>query len=195
MRRNEVEPGSTMRVVTGLVLLVYAASLAQGILIEENQVTPPDSPAQDYSIALSGLTDRQQHDLASVPGVRAHALTMDSWTDPRYSGSAVQSRATALVATCAQLTELVRHSEGCGRTGAAARRSRHGPRPGVRAGATSPYRFQRSLAGKSLLDVTLPSAAIAYRAGTTPRRSEVPPSSSRRPRCRPTRARPRRSTC
>ena len=81
MRRNEVEPGSTMRVVTGLVLLVYAASLAQGILIEENQVTRPSSPAQDYSIALSGLTARQQHDLADVPDVRAHALTMDSWVD------------------------------------------------------------------------------------------------------------------
>lgn len=164
MRRNEVEPGSTMRVVTGLVLLVYAASLAQGILIEENQVTRPDSPAQDYSIALSGLTDRQQHDLASVPGVRAHALTMDSWTDPRYSGSAVQSRATALVATCAQLTELVRHSEGCvdGRVLRLTDPDTAAD-PGVRAGATFPYRFQQSGRQKTL-SITLPSAAIAYRA-------------------------------
>lgn len=68
MRRNEVEPGSTMRVVTGLVLLVFSASLAQGVLIQLEQVTRPSSPVQDYSIPLSSLTARQQHDLAALPG-------------------------------------------------------------------------------------------------------------------------------
>ncbi|MGW0609653.1 FtsX-like permease family protein [Streptomyces sp. NPDC002788] len=88
MRRNEVEPGSTMRVVTGLVLLVFSASLAQGVLIQLEQVTRPSAPVQDYSISLSSLTSRQQQEVAGVPGVRAHAVTMESWTDP--DGSADQ---------------------------------------------------------------------------------------------------------
>lgn len=67
MRRNEVEPGSTMRVVSGLVVLVFAASLAQGVLIQLEQVTRPSSPVQDYSLALRGLTPQQQHDLSRCP--------------------------------------------------------------------------------------------------------------------------------
>lgn len=163
MRRNEVEPGSTMRVVTGLVLLVYAASLAQGILIEENQVTRPSSPAQDYSIALSGLTTRQQHDLADVPGVRAHALTMDSWVDLN-GGSQVEPQATALVATCAQLKQFVRHSEGCV-DGKVLRLvdPNSGADPGVRAGATFAYRLLED-GHRETLSLTLPSDRIAYRA-------------------------------
>ncbi|OII66208.1 ABC transporter permease [Streptomyces sp. CC77] len=114
MRRNEVEPGSTMRVVSGLVVLVFAASLAQGVLIQLEQVTRPSSPVQDYSLALRGLTPQQQHDLSRVPGVRAHALLMDSWADlDTLPDDAVPDQATALVATCGQLAALVRHSEGC----------------------------------------------------------------------------------
>lgn len=46
MRRNEVEPGGALRVATGLVLLVYAASLAQGVLIELDQVSKNTAPVQ-----------------------------------------------------------------------------------------------------------------------------------------------------
>ncbi|MGI5198668.1 ABC transporter permease [Streptomyces sp. CA-288835] len=113
MRRNEVEPGSTMRVVTGLVLLVFSASLAQGVLIQLDQVTRPSAPVQDYSVALPTITSEQQRRLADVSGVRAHALVMDSWTDPNDTSSEIQPRATALVATCAQLAKMAQHSEGC----------------------------------------------------------------------------------
>ncbi|MFF1518837.1 FtsX-like permease family protein [Streptomyces sp. NPDC058305] len=161
MRRNEVEPGSTMRVVTGLVLLVYAASLAQGILIEENQVTRPDSPAQDYSIALSGLTSRQQRDLADVPGVRAHALTMDSWVSLK-GGSRVEPQVTALVATCAQLREFVAHSEGCvdGRVLRLVDPNSAAD-PGVHPGATFPFRIRKD-GERATLSVALPSDRVVY---------------------------------
>ncbi|MEV7690302.1 ABC transporter permease [Streptomyces bungoensis] len=163
MRRNEVEPGSTMRVVTGLVLLVYAASLAQGILIEENQVTRPSSPVQDYSIALSSLTTSRQADLAHVPGVRAHALTMDSHAD-LSGGSRVATRITALVATCAQLKHFVRHSEGCV-DGKVLRLvdPNSSSDPGVHPGAGFPFRFTER-GRRRVLRVTLPSARIVYRA-------------------------------
>ncbi|NML53957.1 hypothetical protein HHL19_32385 [Streptomyces sp. R302] len=35
MRRSEVDPGSSLRVVTGLVLLVFGASLTPGVLLSE----------------------------------------------------------------------------------------------------------------------------------------------------------------
>lgn len=38
-------------------------------------------------------------------------MTMESWTDP--NGSADQPWASAVVATCGQLSKLVRHSDGC----------------------------------------------------------------------------------
>jgi hypothetical protein len=113
MRRNEVEPGSTMRVVTGLVLLVFAASLAQGVLIQLEQVTRPSAPVQDYSLPLSSVTAAQQRDLTGVPGVRSQAVTMDSWVDPESLDGTVREQATALVATCAQLERMVERAEGC----------------------------------------------------------------------------------
>ncbi|WP_308377557.1 ABC transporter permease [Streptomyces sp. ISL-99] len=164
MRRNEVEPGSTMRVVTGLVLLVYAASLAQGILIELKQVTRPHAPAQDYAISLSGLTAKQQLALADVPGVRAHALTVESWADPNQSGSEVQPWATALVATCAQLAAFVQDSQGCV-DGKVLRLvdPNSSTDPGVGPGTSFLYQVREG--GKSkTLDINLPSAQITYKA-------------------------------
>lgn len=162
MRRNEVEPGSTMRVVTGLVLLVFSASLAQGVLIQLEQVTRPSSPVQDYSIPLSSLTARQQHDLAALPGVRAHAVTMESWTDP--NGSADQPWASAVVATCGQLSKLVRHSDGCV-DGKVMRLSdpNAGTGQGARPGDTLPFRNPKGGPGKTL-NIELPHDTIAYSA-------------------------------
>lgn len=111
MRRNEVEPGSAMRVVTGLVLLVFSASLAQGVLVEEDQILRPSSPSQEYSLPLAGLSAQQQHQLRKIPELRAHAMTMDPPFDPRDEGPAIPAR--ALVATCGQLQKMVRHAEGC----------------------------------------------------------------------------------
>ncbi|MFJ7962702.1 ABC transporter permease [Streptomyces sp. NPDC096324] len=162
MRRNEVEPGSTMRVVTGLVLLVFSASLAQGVLIQLEQVTRPSSPVQDYSIPLSSLTARQQHDLAALPGVRAHAVTMETWTDP--NGSADQPWASAVVATCGQLSKLVRHSHGCV-DGKVMRLSdpNAGTGQGARPGDTLPFGNPKGGPGKTL-NIELPQDAITYSA-------------------------------
>ncbi|MFG2651100.1 ABC transporter permease [Streptomyces sp. NPDC048436] len=111
MRRNEVEPGSAMRVVTGLVLLVFSASLAQGVLVEERQITRSDSPVQEYGLPLSQLDAGRQHRLRDLPGVHGDALLLEPRIDPEKEGGDWQ--APALVATCAQLAELVRHSAGC----------------------------------------------------------------------------------
>ncbi|MFE2532717.1 FtsX-like permease family protein [Streptomyces sp. NPDC059371] len=113
MRRNEAEPGSTMRVVTSLVLLVYVASLAQGVLIQLEQVTRPSGPVQEYSLPLSGLTTRQQQDLTAVSGVGTHAVLMNSWADPNATSGTNPAWETVLVATCSQLGRMTVHTEGC----------------------------------------------------------------------------------
>ncbi|MEU3224526.1 ABC transporter permease [Streptomyces sp. NPDC006976] len=100
MRRNEVEPGSSLRVVTGLVLLVYAASLAQGVLVELAHISRPASPTQEYALPLSDLDDVQRARMRQVEGVRAQAVTMDSWMAEVDSTT---PRITAVVADCAQL--------------------------------------------------------------------------------------------
>ncbi|MDX3136298.1 ABC transporter permease [Streptomyces europaeiscabiei] len=160
MRRNEVEPGSTMRVVTGLVLLVFSASLAQGILIQLEQVTRPSAPIQDYRIPLSTLTTEQQRRLADVPGVRAHAVTMMSWNDP--GGPNDQPFASAVIATCDQLTKLVRHSEGCV-DGKVMRLSdpNAGTGQGARPGDSLIFRIPEGGQGKTL-NIALPEDKIDY---------------------------------
>ncbi|GAA0653040.1 hypothetical protein GCM10009535_34330 [Streptomyces thermocarboxydovorans] len=106
MRRNEVEPGSAMRVVTGLVLLVFSASLAQGVLVELNQVSRNTAPSQQYKLALDRLTQEQQQRLRGIPGVEASAVVMDNVdTDSDIS--------SAMIATCAQVEKMVLDSKGC----------------------------------------------------------------------------------
>ncbi|MFF5479076.1 ABC transporter permease [Streptomyces sp. NPDC012935] len=162
MRRNEVEPGSTMRVVTGLVLLVFSASLAQGVLIQLEQVTRPSAPVQDYSLALSALTTEQRRGLADVPGVRAHAVTAESWTDPE--GSADQPWASAVIGTCDQLAKLVRDSKGCV-DGKVMRLSDPNAGTGQGARPGDELRFRLREGGKDrTLTISLPRETIAYSA-------------------------------
>ncbi|MGP3982065.1 ABC transporter permease [Streptomyces sp. KR80] len=111
MRRNEVEPGSAMRVVTGLVLLVFSASLAQGVLVEEAQILRSSSPSQEYGLSLSDLSKDQQRRLREIPELRAHVIVMEPPFDPNDEGREIP--ASALVATCDQLAKMVRHMEGC----------------------------------------------------------------------------------
>ncbi|MFF8599096.1 FtsX-like permease family protein [Streptomyces sp. NPDC015232] len=110
MRRAEVEPGSALRVVTGLVLLVYATSLTQGVLVELDQVSRRTAPLQEYQIPLTELNDRQREQLARIDGVRTSVVGLSSWTpvggDPSPSVQAV-------VATCAQVAAFVESSKGC----------------------------------------------------------------------------------
>ncbi|MFE1949409.1 ABC transporter permease [Streptomyces sp. NPDC059524] len=111
MRRNEVESGSALRVATGLVLVVFAGSLTQGVLIELDQVYRPDSPVQEYRIARSAVSERQVRELGRIPGVGAQVVEASSWTDPeeeRYVPSA-----SLLIGTCRQLEFLAPGSTGC----------------------------------------------------------------------------------
>ncbi|MFF3915566.1 FtsX-like permease family protein [Streptomyces sp. NPDC001852] len=111
MRRNEAEPGGALRVATGLVLLVYAASLVQGVLIELDQVSKHESPVQGYSIGLDDVTAEQQHVLEHIAGIRGHAVQMRSWMDPHTD--AFEPTIDAVIATCGQLRELVPIVDGC----------------------------------------------------------------------------------
>ncbi|MFF7351365.1 FtsX-like permease family protein [Streptomyces filipinensis] len=111
MRRNEAEPGGALRVATGLVLLVYAASLVQGVLIELDQVSKHNSPVQIYSVGLDAVSAEQQHALESIRGVRGHALRMSSAADFRVGE--YQPVLDAVIATCGQLRGSVAKVEGC----------------------------------------------------------------------------------
>ncbi|MFF2650918.1 FtsX-like permease family protein [Streptomyces sp. NPDC058045] len=114
LRRNEVDPGSAIRVVSGLVLLIYAASLTQGVLIEEQQVARQNPIEQEYRIGMSDLGPGERSRLAALPGVRSHGMTLQSGTLSPATGEDTNGpRLTALVATCAQLAKMVQHFEGC----------------------------------------------------------------------------------
>ncbi|KUO10845.1 FtsX-like permease family protein [Streptomyces sp. DSM 15324] len=163
MRRNEAEPGSTMRVVTGLVLLVYAASLAQGVLIQLEQVTRPYSPVQEYSLPLSKLSAQQQRDLARVPGVGAHTVLMDSWRDLNDSQSrAFSSSATALVATCAELERMTVRTEGCV-DGKVLRLVNTRSGPDVEPGMSFPFSFRTDSGRDEKRNFTVPTERVVYR--------------------------------
>ncbi|MEV6111491.1 FtsX-like permease family protein [Streptomyces sp. NPDC052109] len=111
MRRNQAETGGALRVATGLVLVVYATSLVQGVLIELDQISKHNSPAQVYSVGLDGVTAEQQHALESIRGVRGHALRIHSWSDLRVD--AYQPVIDAVITTCSQLRESVPKVDGC----------------------------------------------------------------------------------
>ncbi|MER7947223.1 FtsX-like permease family protein [Streptomyces sp. NPDC096079] len=110
MRRTEVDPGSALRVVTGLVLMVFGASLTQGVLIELDQVTRRTAPVQEYSLSASQLSTRQHSQIAGLSGVLAHGLTADSWV-PTMEQELPRIR--SIVATCAQLAAFTETAQGC----------------------------------------------------------------------------------
>lgn len=111
MRRNEVEPGGALRVATGLVLLVYAASLAQGVLIELDQVSKRDSPVQSYVLPLRGVSDEKRQAFEAVSGVKGHFIKMDSYWD--HGSEAWPDVLHAVIADCDQLHKMVPTVTGC----------------------------------------------------------------------------------
>ncbi|MFE7836378.1 FtsX-like permease family protein [Streptomyces sp. NPDC057474] len=111
MRRNETEPGGALRVATGLVILVFAASLVQGVLIELDQVSKNTSPVQTYNISLSGTTADRQRAWEEVEGVRGHAVIMKSRSNSGVGRWAPSLE--AVVATCDQLRRMVTMADGC----------------------------------------------------------------------------------
>lgn len=164
MRRNEAEPGSTMRVVTSLVLLVYVASLAQGVLIQLEQVTRPSGAVQDYSLPLSGIGSRQQRELEDVSGVRAHGLLMNSWVDLNSSQpGVVVSAVTALVGTCADLRRMTVRAEGC-EDGKVLRLVDPNSSVGsdLQPGKPFPFRFRDGEGHDKRLNVTVPAGRVVY---------------------------------
>ncbi|MFE7760703.1 ABC transporter permease [Streptomyces sp. NPDC057438] len=111
MRRNEVEPGGALRVATGLVVLVFAASLVQGVLIELDQVSKNTLPIQEYNIPLEGVTEEKQRALQDVKGVRAHATVLESRSNADVDHVVPSIR--AVVATCAQLRGILSRVDRC----------------------------------------------------------------------------------
>ncbi|MFF9849054.1 FtsX-like permease family protein [Streptomyces litmocidini] len=110
MRRTEVDPGSALRVVTGLVLLVFGASLTQGVLIELDQVSRRTAPVQEYSLPVAEVSAEQRTQMVALRGVRAHGVTAESWV-PTLEGNV--PRVQAIVATCARLAAFAETTHGC----------------------------------------------------------------------------------
>ncbi|MGW6568485.1 FtsX-like permease family protein [Streptomyces sp. NPDC054975] len=111
MRRAEVEPGASLRVVTGLVLLIFATSLTQGILVELDQVSRRTAPVQEYRVAVGELTREQYARITRVEGARSQVITISSWR-PLDDGP-MKPSIDGVIATCAQLATFVAESRGC----------------------------------------------------------------------------------
>ncbi|MEU6505050.1 FtsX-like permease family protein [Streptomyces sp. NPDC046942] len=103
MRRNEAEPGGALRVAAGLVLLVFAASLAQGVLIELDQVSRNTAPIQMYDMPDDRLTAAQRAALERIPGIRAHWATAPTHGDE----TAVGGPPEIVLAACAELRKAL----------------------------------------------------------------------------------------
>lgn len=110
MRRTEVDPGSSLRVVTGLVLLIFGASLTQGVLVELDQVSRRTATFQEYNISLNALKPTQREALSKIPEVQTTLVSYDSW-DP-LDGSYVPG-ADVVAATCTQLVTFTQRVSEC----------------------------------------------------------------------------------
>jgi hypothetical protein len=160
MRRNEVEPGSAIRVVTGLVLLVFATSLAQGVLVEENEISKSTNPAQQYGVPLSELTSAQKQRLIALPGVMGHALLAESWSDPNING--YTPSVIAIVGTCGELRSLTAHMGYC-ENGRLARLDDMGEGINPDAKASKAFVFHlRGQRRQRSLTVKLPARVVHY---------------------------------
>ncbi|MFE1909513.1 ABC transporter permease, partial [Streptomyces gardneri] len=110
MRRTEVDPGSSLRVATGLLLLVFGTSLTQGVLIELNQVSRRTDPVQEYSLPMAELTTQQRTELTELSDVDAHGYAVESWVRNLEED---RPRIRGVVATCAQLASFTQAAHGC----------------------------------------------------------------------------------
>ncbi|MGW4454648.1 FtsX-like permease family protein [Streptomyces albidoflavus] len=97
MRHHEATPGAALRVVSGLVLLVYAASLTEGVLVELDQVSRRTAPNQEYAVPFRQVTAEQRAAMTHVEGVSGQAIVADL----------KDGREGLLVATCSQLERFV----------------------------------------------------------------------------------------
>ncbi|MFG3287369.1 FtsX-like permease family protein [Streptomyces sp. NPDC048179] len=158
MRRNEAEPGGTLRVAAGLVLLVFAASLAQGVLIQLDQATRNSSRIQSYDIPYEELTTAQRQSLEQLKDTRGHVVSMQS--------SLVGASETAwsphvVVATCAQLRAAVSWTGACA-DGQAMRLRGTGGTVGEAPQAGARFAVQLD-GGHRRLSLTVPERSLPYR--------------------------------
>ncbi|WP_326766959.1 ABC transporter permease [Streptomyces sp. NBC_01591] len=161
MRRNEVEPGSALRVASGLVLLVFAASLAQGVLVELNQVSRPNTVQQDYRIPLDSVDAADENALTLLPGVKGSVTELRSWFDPNVDEPPPEISAT--VATCAQLAEVVIDTTGCV-DGQVMRLTQVGlPPEADRPGEAYPFRFRQGSRQRTVT-FTVPHQEVRFQA-------------------------------
>ncbi|MFF1542550.1 FtsX-like permease family protein [Streptomyces sp. NPDC058291] len=161
MRRNEVEPGGALRVATGLVLLVYAASLSQGVLIELSQVSKNTAPVQLYTMALDGMSHEKEQAVTEVSGVTGHAILADSWTDP--DSREWPESISAVIATCEQLRRMASVTKNCVE-GHSARLMIQGFTDDEfsKPGKSFPFRLQNSKGKHRFVSVQVPSRTMRY---------------------------------
>ncbi|WP_405629648.1 FtsX-like permease family protein [Streptomyces sp. NBC_00016] len=161
MRRNEMEPGGALRVATGLILLVYAASLAQGVLIELDQVTKNSSPVQPYVLPLEGISEEKQRAFEEVAGVRGHFVRMNSWWD--HSSDDWPHTLSMVVANCDQLRKMVPTAHGC-LNGRSVRLVSDGQiyDEDSRPGSVFPFLLHDSKGQKQFLKVRVPERTLKY---------------------------------
>ncbi|MCX5263374.1 FtsX-like permease family protein [Streptomyces sp. NBC_00199] len=161
MRRNEMESGGALRVATGLVLLVYAASLTQGVLIELDQVSKNTSPVQLYTMTLDGVAPKTEQAMNEVSGVRGHAVLASSWTDP--NSEKWSESISAVIATCDQLHRMASVVESC-----VEGRSARIMIPGYsnnefsKAGRRFPFQLQNAEGKRRFVTVQVPARTIRY---------------------------------
>ncbi|MEU1184865.1 FtsX-like permease family protein [Streptomyces sp. NPDC005820] len=179
MRRNEVEPSGVLRVATGLVLLVYAASLAQGVLIELDQVSKNTSPVQSYVLPLDSITQERQNAFEAVEGVRGHGMYAHSWSNPEVEFPPV---IYAMVATCGQLRGVVPDIGRCpeGRPFRVTN-PREAYDQDSRPGADFPFHLRNAAGELHVMTVRVPKEQVSFRgeAGISPLSSGdvvIPPS-------------------
>ncbi|WP_445408100.1 FtsX-like permease family protein [Streptomyces albidoflavus] len=98
MRHHEAAPGAALRVVSGLVLLVYAASLTQGVLVELDQVSRRTAPNQEYEVPFRQVTAEQRGAMVKADGISGRAVTAE----------VVSRDGDILFATCSELEKLAR---------------------------------------------------------------------------------------
>lgn len=162
MRRNEVEPSGALRVATGLVLLVYAASLVQGVLIELDQVSKNTSPVQTYGLPLDEVSEQSQRDFEEVPGVDGHLIEARSWRN--LSLEEMQPSIGILIGTCAQLHKVAPMTKGCvdGRPTRLVLPEQPYDEDS-RPGAVYPLHLDGQRGGRQVMEIEVPKKAIRYR--------------------------------
>ncbi|MEU1510716.1 FtsX-like permease family protein [Streptomyces sp. NPDC005811] len=161
MRRNEVEPGGALRVATGLVLLVFAASLTQGVLIELDQVSKNTSPTQLYTMALDDIPEEKLSALTDLLGIRSHVIQTRSWADVEQLDR--PPSISAVIATCDQLRRVATRLEGCVE-GHPARLMVPGGTydEASKPGSRFPFHLRNTMGQPRVMEVQVPQSTVLY---------------------------------